>query len=165
MQVRIICGVALLALGACVKPMEITTKPVAASYAKGFDAARVSGSTTATMRSFVNEKEVSGAKCVARSNEVSVSYITPAKVILPTFTQSGKFAERGRPSALRVECKLGSQTGVQSFTAIDKQIGVATNAGVGGAILTAIVSGAMAASTPWRYPDLQHVSLTDLGKK
>lgn len=42
-------------------------------------------------------------------------------------------------------------TGIQSFDAVEKRMGTATNAGLGGAIFTAVVSGAIAASTPWEY--------------
>ena len=143
--------------------VEITSPPVKASYIKGFNQSRVAGSSESTVRTYMMQDgkrvEVGGANCVAQSNEVRVAFTSPAKLVLPAFVQRKEYAERGRPSHLRIECKLNGKTGIISTPAADKEVSTATNAGIGGAILTAVVSGALAASTPWKYPTLLTLAL------
>jgi hypothetical protein len=137
---------------------QITTAPAKASYVAGFNQQRVAGSAETVVRTYQmidgKRTEVVGAKCSATSDEVRASFATPSKVVLPTFVQRKEYAERGRPSYLRVECTLNGKIAVVSVPAANKEVSTATNAGIGGAILTAVVTGAMAASTPWRYPGL-----------
>jgi hypothetical protein len=158
-----VAGLALSVLAAGCTQQQITTAPVKASYVAGFNQQRVAGSAESIVRTYQmvdgKKTEVAGAKCSASSEEVRVSFAAPAKVILPTFVQRKEFAERGRPSYLRVECTLNGKVGVVSIPAANKEVSTATNAGIGGAILTAVVTGAMAASTPWRYPGLITVEL------
>jgi|GEM_PF-3012408 hypothetical protein len=150
-------------LGACVQPIEVTQAPIKADYKPGFSVDRVAGESAVTVRSFTGaekeRKEFSGAACVLESDEIRASFTTPAEIIVPKFRQRKEFASRGRPTSARVVCKAAGSTGIASFDATDKQVQTATNAGVGGAILTAVVSGAIADSTPWKYPGIMSVTV------
>ena len=99
-----------------------------------------------------------------QSEDLSGKVVTPARIVLPLFIQSPSLKDRGRPSPLRVECKHDGMTGVESFNAVDKGTGVATNAGIAGAILTAVVSGAIASSTPWEFHGAMSVTLVPPAK-
>ena len=73
------------------------------------------GQSTMTIRTFTQRGdetvEVAGAVCQAKNSLVSFSGVkTPAVVTLPTYMQAERFADRGKPEALRGSCTLGSQT-------------------------------------------------------
>ena len=147
----------------CVKTIKIESRPVVANYKAGFDTDRVAGKTVIVVRTntgYQKElKEVAGAKCSMESDEIYASFTSPAKVTVPTFSQRAKFTNRGRPSQLRIECRINGRFGVATINANDKEISAATNAGVGGAIVSVLVSGAIAATTPWRYSALNYVHI------
>ncbi len=157
---------ATLALSGCVAPMEVTQAPVSAAYKSGFSQDRIAGSSKVTVRTYTgtgkDKRELGGAKCVAESDELRAAFTTPADVVVPSFRQRKEFAHRGRPSQMRIVCKMGDKTGIVSFDASDKEVQTATNAGVGGAILTALVTGAIASSSPWRYPSQIVVQIDDV---
>ncbi len=157
-----------LALAACVPVAKIEQPPVTIGYAKGFNTGRVASQKTITLRSYAGEgrdkKEVLGATCVLQSEELSGKVVTPSQIVLPLFIQSPSLKDRGRPTPLRVECKHDGMTGVESYNAVEKTTGVATNAGIAGAILTAVVSGAIASSTPWEFPGGMDVTLVPPAK-
>lgn len=148
--------IALLTLAGCDSAIKIDQEPIPASYKRGFNMDRVSGSIDVTVRTFTrvdkDTREFAGAKCTAESDEISIVFTSPAKLRVPKFGQRKEFAHRGRPTPLRIVCKVGDKTGIASFTADDKTVQVATNAGVAGAIITAVASGAIASASPWHYP-------------
>lgn len=154
---------ALLAVTACTKPLEVTTAPKRAAYVAGFDQGRVARSNTITVRTYTGRKrdreEFAGARCQMKSAEIKANFVTPAKIIVPAFVQKRAYANRGRPTQLRIVCKANGKTGVESFSAANKKVSTSTNAGITGAILTTIVSGAIASSTPWKYPDVLPVQV------
>ena len=168
MRIVSVFVVSSLVLAACVPVAKVETPPVTIGYAKGFNTGRIASQKTTILRSYVGEgrdkKEVLGASCVLQSEDLSGKVVTPARIVLPLFIQSPSLKDRGRPSPLRVECKHDGMTGVESFNAVDKGTGVATNAGIAGAILTAVVSGAIASSTPWEFHGAMSVTLVPPAK-
>ena len=157
-----------LALAACVPVAKVEQPPVTVGYAKGFNTGRVASQQTVTLRTFSGEgkdkKEVLGASCMLQSEELSGKAVTPAHLVVPRLVQSPRLKDRGRPTPLRAECKHDGMTGVESFNATDKRVGTATNAGIAGAILTTVVTAAIASSTPWEYPGALHVTLVPPAK-
>lgn len=152
-----------VALSACAAPMEITQPNATAGVVETVDRSRITSYRTTEIRTFVIEDgqqvEVGNKSCAIRSSEVAAQVITPVRVDLPRFVQSGDFAERGRPAPLQVRCEGSGLSGADTVFAEDKQIGTATNAGIGGAILTTMVTAAVASSTPWRFPETVRVTM------
>ena len=146
----------VLGLSACEPAIEVTAPEVQAGYLAGFSQDRVAKSRIVTIRSFTGRNseraEFAGAECVMLSGEITAQFVTPAKVIVPAFVQKRDLPHRGRPSNLRITCSANGHTGVETYPAADKTVSTATNAGIAGAILTSLVSGAIASSTPWSYP-------------
>lgn len=156
--------VAFVLLAACAVPkMPIESETVPARFMGGFTQERVAGSMVMTVRTFVvaegSRQEVAGAACKMESEELSAEFVSPANILVPTFVQRRQLAERGRPSSLRVACTTDVAQGVTTIVGVDKEVSTATNAGIAGAILTTVVSAAMANSTPWRYGSAVDVTL------
>ncbi|MCF2870779.1 hypothetical protein L0664_06845 [Octadecabacter sp. G9-8] len=156
--------VALVLLAACGSPsIPIESAPVAARYAQDFNQDRVAGAGEIVVRTYIGEgrtrQEVAGAECRMESDAFSADFVSPVKVRVPTFVQRRQLEARGRPDSLRIACTTGEAQGIVTITAEDKEISTATNAGVAGAILTTVVSGALAGSTPWRYASSVSVQL------
>ncbi len=147
---------AAFVLSACVPTLDVTSPVQQAGYLAGFDQNRVARSRVVTVRSYsgsdADRVEFAGAQCEMLSNEIVARFVTPAEIMVPAFVQNKELAQRGRPSNLRIVCTANGNTGVETFTAEDKEISTATNAGLAGAILTSLVTGAIASSTPWSYP-------------
>ncbi|MCX8507521.1 MAG: hypothetical protein ORN49_01355 [Rhodobacteraceae bacterium] len=154
-----ICG---LAVSACMPQANITTPPAHSSY-RDMNSDRVARTVEMTVRTVTmvdgKKTEVLGYKCKAVSDEIQAEFTTPAKVIVPEFVQSPKLDYRGRPTPLRIECSNGKMSGVESIDAEEKQIRAATNAGLVGAVVTSVISGAIESRRPWAYPDLVMVSV------
>ncbi|KAB7610400.1 hypothetical protein F9L33_13950 [Amylibacter sp. SFDW26] len=104
--------------------------------------------------------EFSGAQCSGRNAFVSFSKAsTPANIQLPTYLQGERFANRGKPPALKVSCKYGktenkfileptSAVGnvtVSSGTQYNYQTGVYSNPSV------THLTGRLSPTLPWRY--------------
>ncbi len=156
-SVKVTLGMcAVLAVSACEPSIEVTTPEVQAGYLAGFSQDRIARARVSTIRSYTGRDsertEFSGAECDVLSGEVSAHIVTPAKIILPAFVQNRNLENRGRPTGLRIVCTANGNTGVETFVADDKSTQAATNAGLAGFILTSVVSGAIAASSPWSYP-------------
>ncbi|MCP4181898.1 MAG: hypothetical protein GY761_01045 [Hyphomicrobiales bacterium] len=150
------------------KTIQIESQPTIASYKEAFPTSRVAGKTVIIVRTNTGyqkeQQEVAGAKCTMESEEIYASFVSPAKITVPTFSQRSKFANRGRPSPLRVECHIDGKFGVNSLTANDKEVSVATNAGIAGAVVSLLVSGAIASATPWRYAQLNYVHIDNVAQ-
>lgn len=158
-----VCASAALLAGCATvtPPIKITEPPVAASRKAALAEDRMAGTSNVTVRSFTMAKnkdgkdvrvEFAGAVCSLDSSEIRAKFVTPANVVVPTFRQRAAFENRGRPSDLRLLCKANGQTIITTHFANNKEVSTATNAGIGGAILTTIVTAAVASSTPWKYP-------------
>jgi hypothetical protein len=161
---NIIMFASLCALSACATPrLEIVQPPVSAGVIQGVSTQRIANSTQMTVRTLTVQDgetvEVSGLSCNLRSDELSANFTSPAYVNVPRFVQSARFANRGRPTPLLIRCEGGELTGVVSVDGEDKRIGTATNAGIGGAILTTLVTAAVASSTPWKFPENVNVTV------
>ena len=136
--------------------IQVTQKPIVATYHRNVPEDRIFGSSEIVIRSFRGgdpRVEFAGAKCTLRSDDVRASFTTPAIVVVPKYKQRRSFPNRGRPSEVTVNCRAGGEKVITSFFAKDKEVQAATNAGIGGAILSMAVSGAIASSSPWRYPE------------
>ena len=155
--------VGVVMISACTPPMEITQANATAGVVESVDRSRITSYRTTEVRTFViedgKEVEVGNKSCAIQSAEVAAQVITPVRVDLPRFVQSGDYAERGRPAPLQVRCEGSGLRGAETVFAEDKQVSTATNAGVGGAILTTVVTAAMASTTPWRFPEVVRVTL------
>jgi hypothetical protein len=154
----------MCALSACAAPrMEIVQPPVSAGVIQGVSSQRIADAKQVTVRTLTVQEgetvEVSGLSCEMRSDEVYANFTSPAYVNVPRFVQSARFDNRGRPTPLLIRCEGDGLTGVVSVDGEDKQIGTATNAGIGGAILTTLVTAAVASSTPWKFPDQVNVTV------
>ncbi len=154
---------AALALAACTQPLEITQPTATAGVVETIDRSRITSYRTTEIRTFVSQDgdlvEVGNKSCTIRSDEVVGQVITPVRVDLPGFVQSGAFPERGRPGPLQVRCEGNGFSGAETVFAEDKQVSTATNAGVAGAILTTVVTATVASATPWRFPLAINVTL------
>jgi hypothetical protein len=155
--------VGAIALSACTQQLEITQPNVNAGLLPGVDPARFTSYRTTEIRTYTqqggNQVEIRNQVCALRSDEVAARVITPVRVDLPRFVQSGSFDNRGRPSPLQISCEADGLQGAETVFAQDKEITTATGAGMGGAILTTVVSGAVASSTPWRFPETVGVTV------
>lgn len=150
-------------LAACTPAMEITQAPVNVGVFSTVSPERVANRTKMTVRTYAQQNgsavEVGAMNCVARSDELTAEFQSPAELMIPRFVQSGRFDSRGRPSPLLVRCEGGGMSGANSITAQDKELATATNAGIAGAILTTVVSAAMASTTPWQFPPATQVNV------
>ncbi|MCF6272605.1 MAG: hypothetical protein L3J37_05340 [Rhodobacteraceae bacterium] len=155
MKAGIAAGAAFT-LPACVPALDVTSPVVQAGYLASFDQDRVARSRVVTIRSYSGSDsdrvEFAGAQCEMLSDEITARFVTPAKIMVPAFVQNKNLEQRGRPSNLRIVCTANGNTGVETFAAEDKRVSGAVNAGIAGAIITTLVSGAIASSTPWSYP-------------
>lgn len=166
---RILAGLsAVLVLGACVQPAEITQDPVSAQLVSGVGTDRLAeGTSKMTVRSFamVDEdgkqvkREIVGATCSLVSDELRAKVVTPQVVILPKFKQRAEFDNRGVPGSISVTCNGGGKTGSTLLTAAEKQVSTSTGGGAAGAIVTLMVSAALASATPWVYPPFANVTV------
>ncbi|WP_341367205.1 hypothetical protein [Yoonia sp. BS5-3] len=151
---------ALLVTG-CTSPIEITGEDVTARIRDGVNRDRLTSYRPMEVRSFVTQNgqqiELAGLPCELTSDEITANIVTPARVNLPRFVQSGEYEDRGRPGQMQIRCEGGGYEGAETIFAQDKQVGTATNAGIGGAILTTVVTAAIASSTPWQYPPATRV--------
>lgn len=155
--------VAALAVSGCAAKMDMTAPDVTAGIRDGVDRDRLTSYRPMEVRTYTTQDgqsvEVGGLSCVLSSDEVTAAVVTPARVNLPRFVQSGNFDDRGRPAQLQVRCQGGDFEGAETVFALDKQVGTATNAGIGGAILTTVVTAAVASSTPWQFPPETRVTV------
>lgn len=147
---------AIIALAACQSPMEIKSEPVNAGFKTSAGQERLAnGTSVVEVRSYnlVDDKpvEFAGASCTVESDELFAKVITPAKLVVPSFKQRKQFENRGAPSALIATCSANGKTAVAQTVANQKKAGVATGAGLAGALITAAVTTAIASSSPWRY--------------
>ncbi len=151
------------ALAGCTPKLEITQPSTTAGIRADVDRARITSYRTTEIRTMTNRDgasvEVGGLSCTLSSTEVSASVITPARVDLPRFVQSGEFEDRGRPAQMQVRCEGDDLRGAETVFAQDKQVATATNAGIAGAILTTAVTAAVASSTPWKFPEVVSVTV------
>lgn len=157
MKILALVPVALL-LGACGTPrMDITQPAASAGVIQGVSSERVADATRMTVRTFTMREgesvEVSGLACQMRSEELFTTFSSPSYVNVPRFVQSPRFENRGRPTPLLIRCEGDGLSGAVSVDGENKQVSTATNAGIGGAILTTMVTAAVASSTPWKFPD------------
>ena len=99
----------------CTPEEDVAQKPSAATMfatKAGFDQTRILGTETVTIQTSTPQtrgiaswdKVVDGSSCVAESAEISVRFVTPAKVVLPVL--------KGQPSPLTISCTNGTQSGV-----------------------------------------------------
>jgi hypothetical protein len=151
-------------LAACATPgIEIDQPPVSAGVIQGVPAERIADATQVTVRTLTmrdgESVEVSGLSCEMRSDEIYANFTSPAYVNVPRFVQSGRFENRGRPAPLSIRCEGDGMSGVGYMHGQDKQISTATNAGFGGAVLTTLVTAAVATSTPWKFPAFLNVTV------
>ncbi|MEP4197621.1 MAG: hypothetical protein ABJL99_18515 [Aliishimia sp.] len=163
-----ICTAAIVGLSGCMAPIKITSEPVAASLTSPALQERLSPNTMKmTVRAFTPKTdeapgaEVAGAKCTLVSDELRATVITPQEVILPRFKQRAAAENRGLPGSLVITCTAGELKGKSIVTAQAKQVGTAVNAGLGAAILTTLVTAAVATATPWQYPAAISVGMTE----
>ncbi|MFQ1702863.1 hypothetical protein ACJ5NV_19975 [Loktanella agnita] len=157
------CIAGIIALSACTPPLEITQPNATAGVVSTVDRARITSYRTTEIRTYTMQDdaqvEVGNQVCSLRSEEVAAQVITPIRVDIPRFVQSGNFENRGRPMPLQISCEGNGLQGAETVFAQDKQVSTATNAGIGGAILSTVVSAAVASSTPWRFPEAVKVTV------
>ena len=155
--------VAATIVAGCTPPLEITRADVTARVLDTVPRERVTSYRPMEVRAFTinngRQTELAGLQCALRSEEVAADVVTPARVEMPRFVQSGQFFARGRPAQLQIRCEGFGYEGAETVFAQDKDVSTATNAGVGGAILTTVVSAAVASSTPWEFPPVSRVTV------
>lgn len=153
---------AAFALTACVPAAEITT-PTQRVATKNLPTERIARFDDATLRTYVEANgkrtEVVGATCKLTSDTITAQVVTPARLLIPAFVQRANLPNRGRPSPLRIECRKDKLLSIVSLNAQEKTVSTATNAGIAGAILTSVVSAAIASRQPWSYPTLLSLNL------
>ncbi len=159
----------LLALAGCMQTAEITRAPAQANLLASVPAERIAENTSKiTIRAFrpgekpnTRGEEIIGAKCTLVSDELRAEIITPQEVVVPKFKQNKAFANRGVPGSIVVRCSGGGATGQTIVTANEKQAATTVGAGAGAAILTTLVTAAVASSTPWTYSSFANVLMTE----
>jgi hypothetical protein len=160
--------IALLALAACqVTPGLPVNDAITASVQRSTD--NEFDRTTMIIRSYRADEngdtqEIAGAVCSGRNGLVSFrNAITPAAVRMPTYLQADRFANRGRPPALSVSCRLDGQTARVVVQAMS-QAGNTTTTGTGvynpntGTTTTPVTTrldGRLSSTLPWFYPGAQ----------
>ena len=166
-RLTLLIAVALFNAG-CVKPLTPTKPPVSASLSSSNMQERLAKPHSNTIvRAFLPTaegdkkvaKEVAGAECTLRSDEISAQVTTPQAVVLPSFKQKAAFENRGVPGAIVVDCEYQGRTGRSLLTVQEKKVAVVQGAGIAGMLIGAAVSSAVASTTPWAYPDEAHVTL------
>ncbi len=108
-----ICVIAATSIVGCTPEEDAAQTPTAVMFATkaGFDQTRILGTDTVSIQTSTPRKRgiatwsevVSGSSCVADSAEISVSFVTPAQVMLPVI--------KGQPSPLTISCTNGAQSG------------------------------------------------------
>ena len=96
-----------LVLTGCTQYSEVTTPPVTVTSKHSSTHERVKGFTEPVFRTVVKEgnktTEAKGLKCTIDSAELKASFVTPAKVRIPTL--------KGKPTPLYISCKGGDLKG------------------------------------------------------
>lgn len=161
MSIFIRLSIAALVLTGCTAQFsEITAAPVTAGVVSTVNKDRLTGKTERiAVRTMVKGedgklKEVTGAKCRLVSDELRAEVVTPQEVIVPTFKQRSEFKDRGLPSGIVADCTAGKLKGRSLSVAAQKEASMATGAGLAGALISIAVTSAIAASTPWAYPNV-----------
>jgi len=157
-------GAALIALSGCVKPLPVAEEPVIGGVKSSVAQERLGNGTSPTLiRAYIvndaGQREEVNAQCRLESAEVLANAASPSRVLLAKFAQRAEFENRGRPSDLSVTCEYNGQTGVTVTPASGKSAATAINAGLAAAIITTVVTSAVASATPWVYPDTVHVNI------
>ncbi|KIC19295.1 hypothetical protein [Leisingera sp. ANG-DT] len=147
-------------LGACMQSAEVTTPAVTAALKnEGITAPRVQGYKELTFRTHVildkekleatggypssdNMQEVTGAKCTIESAEFKATFITPAKVNVPTLKR--------RPTDAYVKCAAGSQSGEKTLAPILNGT-VVGGASAAGLLAAAVTAGIAAGRDVWSF--------------
>ncbi|MEL7107575.1 MAG: hypothetical protein AAGM21_16765 [Pseudomonadota bacterium] len=155
--------IAAMAVAGCTPPLDITRPDVTARVQDAVPRERITSYRPMEVRTFTSSNgrqvELAGLSCALRSDDLTADVITPARVEMPRFVQSGQFFDRGRPAQLQVRCQGFGYEGAETVFALDKEVATATNAGVAGAVLTTVVTAAMASSTPWEFPPVSRVTV------
>ena len=162
-------------LGACNQFAEVTTPPVQALVKNpNVNNARIKGYSEHTIRSFsfkLGEKktshgwdsdrkriteEVLGARCHFSSTEVSLTFTTPAEIIVPKF--------QGRPTTGTLTCDAPGYVFKQSVAPTLDGV-VVGSASVAGLVAAAVSAGVAASKDTWTYAiprvDLEAVPESD----
>ena len=151
-----------MALGACNQFAEVTTPPVEALVKNpGVNNARIKGYSERTIRSvFYTEgekriphgwdsdrkrvtEEVLGARCHFSSSEVSLTFTTPADLVVPKF--------QGRPTTGTLTCDAPGYVFKKSVTPVLDGV-VVGGASVAGLVAAAVSAGVAASKDTWSYP-------------
>lgn len=183
---RVFILLALVIVGGCVKPMEVSSiteiKPsepgasfdvYAARRARGEQVPQFAGDQLLEVRTFAVKEdgilsdEFAGASCTIRSSNFSAEAVSPAKVRVPLY--------RDHSSTLSVACKKdGFQPKIVDATAFDatrsQRIATGASGGVLGIVLVAAADAVSDNSkNEWKYPvvrvHMTPVQTADAGKK
>jgi len=106
-----------------------------------------------SVRTFVmdaagKKNEVTAIRCQLRSNELSVSVVTPKRVSLPAFASGERFRNGGKPSPLRVTC---SGNGMSGSSTIEAQHNFSPDSTTDVQYMTSPLDLGVSSSTPWVY--------------
>ncbi len=149
-----------LALSACMEHAEVTAPPVTVSLkTPDVTTSRVHGFKELTFRthkvldkekqkatggvaSSSNLQEIVGARCTIESAEFTATFITPAKVNMPTLKR--------RPTKAYITCTTGSQNGQETLTPALNGT-VVGGASAAGLLMAAVSAGIAAGRDIWSF--------------
>lgn len=161
--ILILSSLILTAACATTPALPITSEPQTARVVSTFPQERLRPSTVMTVRTYdergAQRTEVGGLTCELSSDEIAGTVVTPGQIAVPSFDQSGSYANRGRPDQILVSCEGGGLSGNTTVVAQDKELVTATNVGLAGAILSTAISAAVAANTAWKLPEETNVGV------
>jgi hypothetical protein len=165
MRATVLIGLALFGLAACQTGIEPTLQPVKAALSGSVSQDRLLGTQSIMIRTYTGKgsarAEVSGQPCTLSAAEFSAKVTTPQAVIVPTFLQGARFANRGRPGALTVTCN-GAATTVEAQPTGGGRAPVTTPGAPGPAGALQTTTGVFVgngAARPWAYPPFIDVAL------
>ncbi|MDU8928414.1 hypothetical protein RXV86_13570 [Alisedimentitalea sp. MJ-SS2] len=130
-----------ITVSACMKPIEITSKPVDFARTKSGNAQKVVKLDAAPVRAYTKNAdnkrvEVSGASCTAKSDEFVARFQTPATVQFPR--------TKGKASPMTITCKANDKTGSTQITSrlAARYMSVTSGTHPGAALLVTLVAAA-----------------------
>ena len=163
------CLIPVFLFSACAEaPLKIETAPYNLKAQSSQNAKLVDKTTEMTVRSYVkvaNEKgketrkEVAGAQCTAKSDQLSGKFVTPAKLLMPKFDQDKKLADRGLPGSVLLSCEANAKRGQQLVTAKPGNLYASYSGNLVADLLIITASAAIASTVHWAFPPVSSVEL------
>jgi len=152
---------AVAVLSGCGAPgLEVTGGPDTLAT-RSLSGDRVAGQQSSFVRTYRKdaagkEVEIGNAVFTLRSAELSGRIRTPSEIRYPVFLQGARFANRGKPSPLKITCRADGKQAVATVEAFPrgaKDVRTDSYGGTGTiSATTTVLSSRLSSSFPWAYP-------------